>query len=65
MSSCPFDETEDEEEGMEVEVSNHVKKYDEVSVDGRDENGNINPFANRHGKTLSWRGVNMSVVSSN
>lgn len=37
----------------------------EASVDEEDikENININPFASRHGKTLSWRGVNMAVVS--
>lgn len=54
-SSRPFDEVEDEEEGMEVEAS-----VDEEDIK---ENININPFASRHGKTLSWRGVNMTLVS--
>lgn len=55
--SLPFDEIEDEEEGVKVEVE-EIADDDDVK-----ENKNINPFAKRHGKTLSWRGVNMSVVS--
>jgi hypothetical protein len=53
--SLPFDEIEDEEKRVEVE--------DTADGDDVKENKNINPFAKRHGKTLSWRGVNMTVVS--
>jgi len=54
--SRPFDEIEDEEEGMEIEVS--ADEDDDVE----ENNKNINPFARRHGKALSWRGVKMTVA---
>lgn len=54
--SRPFDEIEDEEEGRKIEVS--ADEDDDVEENDK----NINPFARRHGKTLSWRGVNMTVA---
>lgn len=82
LSSRPFDETEDEEEGLEVVASTSssyvtsqqtstttntrsASPKDANSITHSDsvKNVHINPFAYRQGKTLSWRGVNMTVVS--
>jgi len=50
-----FDETK--EEGVEVNAQIDLNKDpDDPRLD------KINPFAERDGKTLSWRGVNMTVV---
>lgn len=50
-----FDETK--EEGVEVNAQIDLNKDpDDPRLD------KINPFAERDGKTLSWSGVNMTVV---
>jgi len=58
MSEAPFDETIVlVEEGVEINAPIDLNKDpDDPRLD------KINPFAERDGKTLSWIGVNMTVV---